>query len=121
MSASVISGSGVARHSTNNELEFHFNLQSHEAWPPSRSLVDSEIQVSEGELESVVLLRRKQTPPRSTRYLSRPTTATMKRNFVNRCLTSWPVTSTKFSREFRFLWNIAEFCRPSCICKHSDC
>ena len=94
------SGSGFALHSTSrHEREVHFNLQSHEAWPPSQneSSADSEIQVSEDDLgESVVLLRPQRAPPPSTRYLSRPTTATMKRNFVNRCLTSWPVASIIF-------------------------
>ena len=104
MSASVKSGSGLARHSTSYELKFHFNLQSHEAWPASsRSPVDSEIQVSEDELESVVLLRRQQEIPR---YFSRPTTATMKRNFVNRCLTTWPVASILF---LNFLGSFAFF------------
>ena len=104
MSASVKSGSGVARHSTSHEREVHFNLQSHEAWPSSRG--DSEIQVSEDDLESVALLRRQRANQQSTRYLSRPTTATMKRNFVNRCLTSWPVASILF---LNFLGSFAFF------------
>ena len=106
--SAVKSGSGIALHSTSHEREVHFNPQSHEAWPPSQneSSVDSVIQVNEDEHESVVLLRRQQAPPRSTRYFSRLTTATMKRNFVNRCLTTCPVASILF---LNFLGTFAFF------------